>query len=176
MKTSTKVLLIINVIALVGAGVFFTALLSIVNISGGVAFTFNRQSIIALTFFLLWVITGFVLFIRFVKKLSFPRKLFFSTISSTAVFAFLVVVLYNINSISYAPVVNFRQVSGIGQNYTIVYVLIAVLAVLYIAFLAISFRVLSKPIMKKLCQNNLLSISANEVFLNWNLVVVSQKK
>ena len=148
MKTSTKVLLIINIIALVGAGVFFTALLSIVNISGGVAFTFNRQSIIALTFFLLWVITGFVLFIRFVKKLSFPRKLFFSTISSTAVFAFLVVVLYNINSISYAPVVNFRQVSGIGQNYTIVYVLIAVLAVLYIAFLAISFRVLSKPIKK----------------------------
>lgn len=148
MKTSTKVLLIINVIALVGAGVFFTALLSIVNVSGGVAFTFNKQSIIALTFFLLWVITGFVLFIRFVKKLSFPRKLFFSTISSTAVFAFLVAVLYNINSISYAPVVNFRQVSGIGQNYTIVYVLIAVLAVLYIAFLAISFRVLSKPIKK----------------------------
>lgn len=60
----------------------------------------------------------------------------------------MVVVLYNINSISYAPVVNFRQVSGIGQNYTIVYVLIAVLAVLYIAFLAISFRVLSKPIKK----------------------------
>ena len=74
MKTSTKVLLIINVIALVGAGVFFTALLSIVNISGGVAFTFNRQSIIALTFFLLWVITGFVLFIRFVKKLCVQTK------------------------------------------------------------------------------------------------------
>ena len=71
MKTSTKVLLIINVIALVGAGVFFTALLSIVNVSGGVAFTFNKQSIVALIFFLLWVITGFILFVRFVKKLSF---------------------------------------------------------------------------------------------------------
>lgn len=76
MKTSTKVLLIINVIALVGAGVFFTALLSIVNISGGVAFTFNRQSIIALTFFLLWVITGFVLFIRFVKNFLFQENFF----------------------------------------------------------------------------------------------------
>ncbi len=148
MKTSTKILLIINVIALVGAGVFFTALLSLVNVDGGTAFTFNKQSIVALVFFVIWAISGGILFVRFVKKLSFPRKLFFSTVSATAVFVFLVVVLYNINSISYAPVANFRQVSGIGQNYTLVYALIAVLAVLYLVFLAVSFRILSKPIKK----------------------------
>lgn len=148
MKTSTKILLIINVISLVGAGVFFTALLSIISINGGIAFRFTKESIVALVFFLLWVITGFILFVRFVKKLSFPRKLFFSTVSATGVFAFLVIVLYNINSISYAPIVTVRQVSGIGQNFTLVYILIAVLAVLYFVFLAVSFRVLSKPIKK----------------------------
>ena len=146
MKTSTKILLIINLICLVGTGVFFTALISFFDRTGGLAFTWTKQTIVAIIFFVLWAISGLVLFVKFIKRLTFPRKLFFSTVMSTAVFAFLLIVVYNINSINYAPIATVRQVAGIGQNFTIIYIIMAVLAVLYLVFLAVSFRLLSRPI------------------------------
>ena len=148
MKTSTKVLLVINIIALVATAVLFPALLSIISYQPAFTLSFTAQSIVALILFSIWLITGGILFAKFLKRLSFPRKLFFVTVTYTGVFALIVVALLNVRQINYAPINAFANMAGVGTNMTIVYVLIGIFSALFIVALSLTFRKLSRPIKK----------------------------
>lgn len=148
MKTSTKILLSFNIISLVMASVLFPTLLTAVTFQPFFGIKFTAGAIVSTFFFGLWIITGLALFFKFIKRLSLSKKLFIITTSSTAVFAILSVILFTFRTSNVAPIATVSQVMQINNNMTAVFIFIGMLAILYFAFLALSFRILTKPIRK----------------------------
>ncbi|MEG1500176.1 MAG: hypothetical protein RR400_03845, partial [Clostridia bacterium] len=148
MRTSTKVLTVFNIIALLMFAVLFRSLISVVTFQPKFAVTMTAETIVALVFFAIWFVTGVVLFFRFLKHLSFSKKLFFITITSTGVYAAIVFGVYNINNFNNAPMVALSNYMQVANYANAVWIYIAIFTSLYLIFLAVVYFIISKPIRK----------------------------
>ena len=149
MRTSTKVIMALFFITLVGVVLtssFFFSAISITN--NGLSIDFNVMTILSVVIGVLNGIFGTLLYSRFLKNQKFSALLFFSVVPLTVTFATAAYFLATINNYENQAVTLVRQVLQINQTNANNYLWIVVLTILYLIVVFIMFKVITKPLRK----------------------------
>lgn len=147
MRTSTKVLMILFFITLVGVVLTSTYFFKEVTITSE-RLVFNLSAI-SYMFIMLSVVNGIfgsILYIRFLKSQKLSSMLFFSVVPLTIVFSLLTYFLATINNYSGDAVQIVRQTLQISTTNINNYLWIALLTLVYLLIIFIIFKVLTRPL------------------------------
>jgi len=149
MRTSTKVLLVLFFITLVGAiltSAFFFSAISI-NEQG---LTFNPTTMSYISIFIngLNFLFGLILYIRFLKSQKITFTLFFSVVPITIFFATAIYFLATINNYENQTVTLVRNVLNIRTTNFNNYLWVIILTVVYLVSVFFAFKFITKPIQK----------------------------
>lgn len=149
MRTSTKVLMVLFILSLVGVVLTSTFIFSAITINQqSVEFNFTTMSYIALGFVVFNGIFATILYSRFLKSQKITSTLFFSVVPITIVFALATYFLATINSYNNSTANIVRQALKITTlNYNN-YLWIVLLTIIYLIIVFIIFRVVTKPLKK----------------------------
>lgn len=148
MKKSTKIWLIIFIISFVGSLLLFSVVSNSIIIGESVYFNFDAVGYIGLAFMAISLVSGGVLYFKFIKAQNFSRMLFFLTVPLTLLFGSAIYFVSNINNISNTQIEVVRQVLNISQTNNINYIWAILLTVVYLVLLFIVFKYACKPIKK----------------------------
>ena len=149
MRTSTKILMILFILTLVGVVLTSTFVFSSISIGQqGININFNTMSYIALGIGILNAIFAGILYIRFLKSQRITSTLFFSVVPLTIVFAIATYFLATINSYENSTAQFVRQALQISTiNYNN-YLWIIILTLIYLLLVFIVFKIVTKPLKK----------------------------
>ncbi|HIT61990.1 MAG TPA: hypothetical protein IAC38_00890 [Candidatus Caccovivens faecavium] len=147
MKTSTKILLIVN-IALLIANVFLIRYLAmgIVPTENGFIFEFSALSWVALTVLVAFLITFIALYIVFLRNMRLSNLLFFSTLPLTLIYGVFVVYIAkigdmdDITSASVKATLNLNSAQGVENLW------IALATITYLVLLFVLIMVACRPL------------------------------
>ena len=148
MKKSTKIWLIIFIISFVGSLLLFSVVSNSIIIGESVYFNFDAVGYIGLAFMAISLVSGGVLYFKFIKAQNFSRMLFFLTVPLTLLFGGAIYFVSNINNISNTQIEVVRQVLNISQTNNINYIWAILLTIVYLVLLFIVFNYACKPIKK----------------------------
>ena len=149
MRTSTKVLLALFFITLVGmllTSSFFFSSISITN--QGVRLNLNQMTWFSIIISVLNGIIGTILYIRFLRSQKFSALLFFSVVPLTVTFStamYFLATIYNYQNPTVSVVKQVLQINTTNYNN---YLWIGVLTLLYLLIVFIMFRIITKPLRK----------------------------
>ena len=149
MRTSTKVLIALFFITLVGVVLtssFFFSAVSITN--QGFNIDLNQMTIISIITGALNAIIGSILYYRFLKNQKFSALLFYSVVPLTVTFATAAYFLATIYNYDNQTVTLVKQVLQINQTNSNNFLWIIVLTLVYLLIVFIMFKVITKPIRK----------------------------
>ncbi len=147
MKTSTKILLIVN-IALLIANVFLIRYLAmgIVPTENGFIFEFSALSWVALTVLIAFLVTFIALYIVFLRNMRLSNLLFFSTLPLTLIYGVFVVYIAkigdmdDITSASVKATLNLNSAQGVENLW------IALATITYLVLLFVLIMVACRPL------------------------------
>lgn len=149
MKTSTKILIALFFITLVGSIITSTYLFSAINITTeGIFFNMSILAYIGLAFSLANMIVGNILYVRFLKTRKFNSMLFFSTAPLMLSFGVLTFLLATINSYNTKPLNIVKTALNISTTNNNNYYWLAVVAIVAMLLLFVNFLFLTRPIKK----------------------------
>ena len=148
MKKSTKVWLIVFIISFVGSLLLFSRVSNSIIIGDSVYFNFDAIGYVGLVFMAVSVVSGGVLYFKFIKSQNFTRMLFFLTVPLTLTFAVAIYLISNINNYYGTPIDTIRQVLNVTPTNNINYVWAILLTIVYLILLFITFSFACKPIKK----------------------------
>lgn len=149
MRTSTKVIMALFFITLVGVvltSAFFFSSISITD--QGVRFNMNQMTWVSVIIGALNGIFGTILYSRFLKSQKFSAMLFFSVVPLTLTFATATYLLATIHNYENPMVETVKQVLQINQTNFNNYLWIIILTILYLIIVYIMFKVITKPLRK----------------------------
>ena len=149
MRTSTKIWLIIAIITNIGLLFFFGDVLNSIKYnSGGLRFELTWGTYVGIILFILANISGFIVFVRFIRKQPLNRQIFFSTIPPTVTFVFLILFFFTIHIREQTQIVTAIR-DGLGiYDATSRYIWMGVVVLAYALFLYFTYTNLSKPVKK----------------------------
>ena len=149
MKTNTKIWIVVFLVSLVGGAVTSSYLFSGISIiNGRIVFDISTLGWVCIAFNVLNLISGNVLFFKFLKTRKLSTVLFLSTVPVTLVFGGLMFGLFSINNYSNSPAVFVRTALNITTTNNNNYYWIILLAIVYLIILAITFMIATRPIKK----------------------------
>lgn len=149
MRTSTKVLLALFFITLVGVVLTSSFFFSSISVTDqGLDINLNQMTIISLVIGALNGLFGTILYARFLKNQKFSALLFFSVVPLTVTFATLAYFLATIYNYENTTVTVVRQVLQINKTNINNYLWIGVLTLIYLLVVFIMFKVITKPLRK----------------------------
>ena len=148
MKKSTKVWLIVFIISTVIGILLFNQVYSGISFVNNFNFNFSTVGYIGLIFLLVSLISGLILYFKFIKSQNFSRMLFFITVPLTLVFAFLIYSVTNINSYNSPQVDYVKQVLNVNQTNNVNYIWAIFLGIVYLILLFVTLNLVCKPIKK----------------------------
>ena len=149
MKTNTKIWIVVFLVSLVGGAVTSSYLFSGISIiNGRIVFDISTLGWVCIAFNVLNLISGNVLFFKFLKTRKLSTVLFLSTVPVTLVFGGLMFGLFSINNYSNSPAVFVRTALNITTTNNNNYYWIILLAIVYLFILAITFMIATRPIKK----------------------------
>lgn len=149
MKTNTKIWIVVFLISLVGGSITAKYLFSgILIVENQIIFNFSTLSWVSLFFNLVNLISGNVLFFKFLKTRKLSTVLFLSTVPLTIIFGGIMFALLNINNYSNTPAVFVRTALNISTGNNNNYYWIVLLVLIYLIVLSFTFSIITKPIKK----------------------------
>ena len=149
MRTSTKILMILYFITLVGVVVTSSFIFSAISISDqGITISLSIMVYIALAINILNMIFGIILYIRFLRSQKLTATLFFSIVPLTITFATATYFLATINNYQNTTVTLVKQALQISAGNYNNYLWIALLTVIYLLIVFLTFKILTKPLKK----------------------------
>ena len=149
MRTSTKILMILYFITLVGVVVTSSFIFSAISISDqGIAISLSIMVYIALAINILNMIFGIILYIRFLRSQKLTATLFFSIVPLTITFATATYFLATINNYQNSTVTLVKQALQISAGNYNNYLWIALLTLVYLLIVFLTFKILTKPLKK----------------------------
>ena len=148
MKKSTKIWLIVFIISFVGSILLFNSVSNSITIAEDIYFNFDAVGYVGLAFILIALISGGVLYFKFIKAQNFSRMLFFLTVPLTLVFATAIYFVSNINSYTNTQIDLVRQALNVTSTNNINYVWAILLTIVYLILLFFAFSYACKPIKK----------------------------
>ncbi len=148
MKKNTKVWLIVFIISTVIGILLFNQIYSGISFVNNFNFNFSTVGYIGLIFLLVSLISGLILYFKFIKSQNFSRMLFFITVPLTLVFAFLIYSVTNINSYNSPQVDYVKQVLNVNQTNNVNYIWAIFLGIVYLILLFVTLNLVCKPIKK----------------------------
>lgn len=149
MRKSTKIWLIIMIVSNIAMLYFYQPLIaSFTYFGGAVEIVLTWETYVGLILFLVAIVSGFVIFARFIKTQSLSKQIFFSTIIPTITFVFLMFFFFNITTMEQVGVVAAIR-DGLAINTaTARYAWMAAVSGVYAIYLLITYFFLTKPIRK----------------------------
>ena len=149
MKTSTKILIVLFFITLVGCVITSSYLFSAINITAdGIFFNMSILAYISLVFSVGNMIIGNILYVKFLKTRKFNSMLFFSTAPLMLSFGVLTFLLATINSYNTKPLNIVKTALNISTTNNNNYYWLAIVAIVAMLLLFITFLILTRPIKK----------------------------
>ena len=148
MKTSTKVWSVIFIVSLIGGLLLSRYIFAGIIISGGITFNFSTLAIVGLVFNAINIISGTVLFAKFLRSQPFNRVLFFSTLPMTLTFATIGYLILNINSYNGKTAEFVRTTLQINSGNINNYLWLGLVVILYIVVLFLTYHFTCKPLKK----------------------------
>ncbi len=148
MKTSTKVWLIVFIVSAVGAALLSNSIFSGIMIGTEIYFNFSALAYVGIVFFAIALVSGTVLYIRFLKRQNFNGMLFFLTVPITILFAVAVYFMSTINTYQSAELEFVRAVLNVSADNNNNYLWVILLTIIYLVFIFISFYIVCRPIKK----------------------------
>ena len=150
MKMSTKIFLIIFVLALIPAIILGKSVLEgIIFASNTLSFNFSTEGIIGLVLFGITAILGIILYVRFVKSLSFDKVVFFSSLPLIVIYGLVMFLLADLTSLNnpFAQTIkNLLNISG-GDDYnTILWAVL--ITIIFVILLYINYIIICRPMNK----------------------------
>ena len=147
MRTSTKVLMILYILTLVGVILTSTFLFSAITITdNGINLNFDTWAYVSLGIVTINSIFAIILYLRFLRSQKISSKLFFSVVPITIVFAIATYFLATINNYNNNTVSVVKQVLQINGTNINNYLWIILLTLIYLLIVFVLFRVITKPI------------------------------
>ncbi len=149
MRTSTKILLALYFITLVGTILTSSFFFSSISITDqGVRLNLNQMTYFSIIIGALNAIFGSILYFRFLRNQKFSALLFFSVVPLTVTFATVVYFLATIYNYDNTTVTFVKQVLQINQTNANNYLWIVLLTLIYLLLVFIMFKVITKPLRK----------------------------
>ncbi len=149
MRTSTKVIMALFFITLVGVVLTSSFFFSAISITGqGISINMTQMTWLSIIVTILNGIFGAILYSRFLKNQKFNALLFFSVVPLTLTFATAAYFLATIHNYENTTVTFVRQILQINQTNANNYLWIAVLTIVYLIIVFIMFKVITKPLKK----------------------------
>ena len=149
MKTSTKIYLVVFIVSLVASSLTSSYLFSsIIFLPSGIRINMSTLAWICVAFSAVNLISGNILYFRFLKTRKFNSMLFFATVPLTLIFGVLTFTLASINTYQNQTFTLVRTVLKINATNNNNYYWIAVLVIVYLILLFITFSLVSKPVKK----------------------------
>lgn len=147
MKTSTKILLIIN-IALLIANIFLIRYLvgGIVPTENGFMLNFSALSWVALAVLVAFLITFIALYVIFLKNMRLNNLLFFSTLPLTLVYGVFVVYIANIGEMNDITSVSIKATLNLNSAQGVENLWIALATVTYLVLLFVLIAIACRPL------------------------------
>ncbi len=149
MKTSTKIWIVVFLISLVGSSLTARYLFSGITILNGTIF-FNLSTLgwVCIVFNLLNLVSGNILFFKFLKTRKLSTVLFLSTVPLTLVFGVLMFGLFSINNYANRPAVFVKVALNITSTNNNNYYWMILLVIIYLIVVSLTFVIATKPIKK----------------------------
>lgn len=149
MRTSTKILMILFIITLVGVILTSTFFFSAISIDeSGLSINLDTLAYLALIIGVINIVIGIILYIRFLNSQKVSTKLFFSIVPVTLVFAMATYFLATINNYQSNAVTLVKQVLQISTTNINNYLWIILLTLIYLIIVFIIFKIITKPLRK----------------------------
>ena len=147
MKTSTKILLIIN-IALLIANVFLIRYLvsGIVPTESGFVFEFSALSWVALVVLIAFLVTFIALYIVFLRNMRLSNLLFFSTLPLTLIYGVFVVYIAKIGDMDDITSASVKATLNLNSTQGVENLWIALATVTYLVLLFILIAIACRPL------------------------------
>ena len=147
MKTSTKILLIIN-IALLIANVFLIRYLvsGIVPTESGFVFEFSALSWVALVVLIAFLVTFIALYIVFLRNMRLSNLLFFSTLPLTLIYGVFVVYIAKIGDMDDITSASVKATLNLNSTQGVENLWIALATVTYLILLFILIAIACRPL------------------------------
>ena len=147
MKTSTKILLIIN-IALLIANVFLIRYLvsGIVPTDSGFVFEFSALSWVALVVLIAFLVTFIALYIVFLRNMRLSNLLFFSTLPLTLIYGVFVVYIAKIGDMDDITSASVKATLNLNSTQGVENLWIALATVTYLILLFILIAIACRPL------------------------------
>ena len=147
MKTSTKILLIIN-IALLIANVFLIRYLvsGIVPTDSGFVFEFSALSWVALVVLIAFLVTFIALYIVFLRNMRLSNLLFFSTLPLTLIYGVFVVYIAKIGDMDDITSASVKATLNLNSTQGVENLWIALATVTYLVLLFILIAIACRPL------------------------------
>lgn len=149
MRTSTKVLMILFIITLVGVILTSTFFFSAITVGdGGLIVNLDTMSYLALIIGATNLVFGIILYVRFLRSQKVSTALFFSVVPVTVIFAIATYFLATINNYQNSTVSVVKQVLQISPANINNYLWVIILTLIYLLIVFIIFKVVTKPLKK----------------------------
>lgn len=149
MRTSTKILMVLYFITLVGVVVTSSFIFSAISISPqGIAISLSALVYVSLAINILNIIFGIILYIRFLRSQKLTATLFFSIVPLTLTFASATYFLATINNYQNQTVTLVKQALQISAGNYNNYLWILLLTLIYLLIVFLTFKILTKPLKK----------------------------
>ena len=149
MKTNTKIYIVIFLISLVGGSLTSRYLFSAISISQyGIQFNMNTWAWVCVVFNILNLVSGNILYFKFLKTRKFNSMLFFATVPLTLIFGVCTYFLATINNLKSQTFTLIKSVLKISNTNYNNYYWLAVITIIYLIILFVTFSLLSNPVKK----------------------------
>ncbi len=149
MKTGTKIWIVVFLVSLV-AGMLTSRYLfsSIVIIGNTISINFSTLAYVSLVFNLINIVSGNVLFFKFLRTRKLNTVLFLSTVPITLVFGAIMFGLFSINNLTNQSAIIVRTALNISTTNNNNYYWMILVGIIYLIVISVTFAVVTRPVKK----------------------------
>lgn len=149
MKTNTKIWIVVFIVSLVGGSVTSMYLFSAISLlPSGIEINMTTPAWVCVAFNVVNLVSGNILYFKFLRTRKLNTMLFFATVPLTLVFGALTFILASINNFNNQPFTLVKTVLNIStKNYNNYYWL-GVVTLVYLIITFVTLSVLTKPVKK----------------------------
>ena len=149
MKTNTKIWIVVFLVSLVGGSITSSYLFSSISIiRGEIVLNFSTLAWVCVAFDVINLISGNVLFFKFLKTRKLSTVLFLSTVPVTLIFGGIMFGIFSINNYSNTPAVFIKTALNINTANNNRYYWLVVIAIVYLIVISLTFVIATRPIKK----------------------------